>query len=206
MAKLFLYLGLSGGFFLLVSCGNSNPSAEAAASSPQSAYRVKSGDLFDDDSQAMISRYGATNPNMSKNGQGGGSATEASAVDNHFTGEFAKREFNGKNYDKKSFWGSKDYAKKVYGGNTDGSRFRDGARESLLGAREGAMVSRESNRTHDKGRQFGGAANENSTAGVTTQSDAQTDFRRSVFTPPPVENVQRKRALTVEDTKSILGR
>jgi hypothetical protein len=159
--------------------------------------------MFDDDSEAILGRYGAMNSAQSAVR---GGADEGSKVNEQFDGAYAKREFTGKNYDKKSFWGKKDYAKQVYQGNTDGSGFRQGAREGSQWAKEGAVISNESGRAYDKGREFGGPANEVSQTGISRPSDAKVDGRRAVFQQPKVEDVQRKRALSVEDTRSMLGR
>lgn len=160
--------------------------------------------MFDDDSEKILGRYGAMNPMF---GAGGASsAAEASTVNQQFDKGFAKKDFNGKSYERKAFWGQKDYNKKVYEGSTSGDRFKQGAREGSQWASEGALISNEAGQSYDKGRKFGGAANEDSGQRLSRPSDAETDVRRAVYQQPKVEDVQRKRALTVDDTRSLLGR
>ncbi|BCX50126.1 hypothetical protein HAHE_40340 [Haloferula helveola] len=189
---------------LLASCGTDEVGVADAGASPQQGFKMKSGEMFDDDSQKILGRYGTTNP-MFSNGQGG-SASEASSVNQQFTGEYSKREFQGKNYDKKSFWGRKDYAKQVYSGNLDGSRFQHGAREGSQLAREGSTTSREAGRVFATGESPTSAAREADKKGIPTNSDAETDVRRRVFQQPEVRDWRNQRALSVEDTKDMLGR
>lgn len=204
MPRIFHFLALGAASLLLASCGAGGGEGAADAGTPETGYRVKSGEMFDDDSDKMLGKYGAMNPMYG--GEGDGDASEASKVNGQFNSAYAKRDFEGKNYDRKSFWGKKDYASKVYDGGTDASRFQEGAREGGLWAREGGLVSNDTGRSYDRGREFGGSAVENSQSKLGRPSDAETDVRRRVYKQPKVEDVQRKRALTIEDTKSMLGR
>ncbi|MGE9270931.1 MAG: hypothetical protein ACQKBU_09030, partial [Verrucomicrobiales bacterium] len=139
---------VSGG--LLMSCGSSGSSSEAGAAaqgSPQEAFRMKSGEMFDDDSQQILGRYGSRNPALS--GGQGKAADEGSKVNSHFNSEYGRKEFNSKSYEKKAFWGRSDYAKQVYQGDGAAKSFDKGAREGGLWASEGAQVSRESGESFD---------------------------------------------------------
>ena len=129
--------------------------------------------MFDDDSDKMLGKYGAMNPMYG--GQGGGDAAEASKVNEQFNSAYAKRDFSGKSHERKSFWGKKGYASKGYDGGTDASRFREGAREGGLWAQEGALVSNETGRSYDRGRDFGGSAAEGSRSPLSRPSDAEVD-------------------------------
>lgn len=204
MVRRLPWLLLALGSIPLLSCGAGGPAESAQAGTPETGYRVKSGEMFDDDSDKMLGKYGAMNPMYG--GQGGGDAAEASKVNEQFNSAYAKRDFSGKSHERKSFWGKKGYASKGYDGGTDASRFREGAREGGLWAQEGALVSNETGRSYDRGRDFGGSAAEGSRSPLSRPSDAEVDVRRRVYKQPKVEDVQRKRALTIDDTRSMLGR
>ncbi|GAA5483738.1 hypothetical protein [Haloferula sargassicola] len=148
--------------------------------------------------------FGTYNPNYS--GGARKSAMENSQANSMYEGELSKREFVAKDYAKKSFWGTKDYAKQVYGGDTDGSRFMTAAREGSSGAREGAMVSRDSGRNYTTDAIGTGAAREAGMEGIATTSDAETDLRRRVWKQPEIRDYRSERSLTVEETNSMLGR
>lgn len=190
---------------LLASCGSEDGVAETATPPPQNGFEQKSGELFDDDSDKMIGRYAKTNPLMQK---GGEKPAEESAVGENrfFEGELAKREFAAKDYTKKAFWGSKDYAKQVYGGNTDGSRFQQGSRFDSQGAREGSMTSAQSGSRYATTQHSTGAAREAGRAKLSKVSDARTDARRESYRQPEVTDWREQRGLTIDDTRSMLGR
>lgn len=189
----------------LVSCGNDGQEASAPAAAPQQGFAMKSGELFDDDSDKMIGRYATTNPLMEKGGQKQAGEGENRA-NRLFEGEFAKREFAAKDYTKKSFWGSKEYAKQVYGGNTDGSRFQQGSDFGSKGAREGGRTSRASGERFATGTHATGAAREAGHAGIRSVSDAETDSRRRTYIQPSITDYRNQRGLTIDDTRSMLGR
>jgi hypothetical protein len=200
----FILLAGSAGF--LISCGNESSESASATPAPQQGFQQKSGDLFDDDSDKMINRYAKTNPLMQKGGEQ--AAKEGVNRDNrYFEGELAKREFEAKDYTKKSFWGTKDYAKQVYEGPTDGSRFMKGSSFNTQGgARENTMVSPDSGSAFATGRHKTGAARENETSNISKTSDANTDSRRKVFVQPEITDWRDQRGLTIDDTRSMLGR
>jgi|GEM_PF-3611074 len=188
---------------LLASCGSDSESAAAVGPQPQQAYRIKSGDGGDDDFGKIQDKYGAINARMAQ----GGAAGEAGELNAQFQGELARHEFASKNYEKKAFWGSRDYAKQVYGGDLgDGSRFQKGAREGVKMAREGTRMSREDARAFATREVEAGSARESGRTPVRTGSDAETDIRRRVYKQPEVLDLNSQRALTVEDTRRMLGR
>lgn len=204
MLRQFLCLLTALAFLSLLSCGTGGSTEPVQVGTHETGYRVKSGEMFDDDSDKMLGKYGAMNPMYG--GQHGGTAAEASRVNEQFNSAYAKRDFSGKSHERKSFWGKKDYASKAFDGGRDASRFQQGAREGGLWAKQGALVSNETGRSYDRGRDFGGSAAEVSRSPLSRPSDAEVDARRRVYKQPKVEDVQRKRALTIDDTRSMLGR
>jgi hypothetical protein len=200
---------LAGMTAFLASCGNdgseAGTSTAVATAETQQGFQQKSGDLFDDDSDKMIGRYAKTNPMMQRGGEK--PAEEGSyGANKFFDGEIAKREFASKDYTKKSFWGSKDYAKKVYGGDTDGSQFQKGSRFNSQGAPEGGMTSADSGSRYATGRHATSAAREGGKSNISKVSDAATDSKRSSYKQPEITDWKNQRGLTIDDTKSMLGR
>jgi hypothetical protein len=197
-------LGAAG---LLASCGTGGDAEAGADPAPQEGFEMKSGELFNDDSQKIIDRFGATNPNFDKSGQRKGAA-ENSMVSRHFDKGYAANAYQGNldRYEKRSFWGRKDYTGKVYDGATDGDRFLQSAREGSKGASEGSRVSRENSKVLNPGSVDRSAARESGRAPLARPSDAETDFRRRVYQEPEVKDWRAQRALDVEDTRAMLGR
>lgn len=123
----------------------------------------------------------------------------------HFKGDYAKKNFKTNDYSKKSWWGDTKYESKKYEGNTDGSRFQASSRFQDAGAREANTSARlpGTYRTEQYGT---GAAREAGSSRLGKPSDAETDVRRRVFTPPAVVDWREQRSMSMGETKSILGR
>lgn len=118
---------------------------------------------------------------------------------------FAVGEYKAGDYKKKSWWGGKEYERPVYQGNTDGSRFQQTSRLQGQGAREAATAA-DIPRTYQTDGYATGAAREAGAAAIPKPSDAETDIRRDVFSQPEVVDWRQQRALSIEQSKGILGR
>ncbi|MEM1084738.1 MAG: hypothetical protein AAGI48_11570 [Verrucomicrobiota bacterium] len=195
---------LAGLSILIASCGNEG--GDVVDTPPvQEGFQQRSGEMGDDDWDKIADRFGGDNPRM-RNGQFEG-ADEASVGGNqYFQGEMAKREFAAKDYRNKAFWGSKDYQQKVYGGPTDGSRFQKGSRLNGKGAREGSLASTATGAAYSTGSYATGGAREEGQAGIGRSSDPKVDARRRSFKEPPITDWRNQRGLTIDDTRSMLGR
>ncbi|MFT3991620.1 MAG: hypothetical protein QM680_09445 [Luteolibacter sp.] len=125
----------------------------------------------------------------------------------YFKGEYAKKEYKAGDYAKKSWWGSEtSYDKKAYAGNTDGSRFQTENRNSKKSSRESAQSARESGNSYATSDYKTGSARETKKSGIPNTSDAETDVRRKVFNPPAVVDWQSQREMSIQESRSILGR
>ena len=133
------------------------------------------------------------------------SAFESKGESPYFKGDYAKKEYKAGEYAKKSWWGTKTYENKAYQGDTDGSRFSKPSPLTGSQSREGDRVAREGG-TYETDQYAVGKANESNKNRLAHPSDAETDIRRRVFTPPPVIDWQSQRNLNLQQTKSILGR
>lgn len=134
------------------------------------------------------------------------SSFESQGESPYFKGDYAKKEYKAAEYTKKSWWGSKTYENKAYQGNTDGSHFAKASRFNDNKARDGSKLAREGGNAYETGDYATGTANETSKKRIDRPSDAETDFRRRVFTPPQVIDWESQRNLNLQQTKSILGR
>lgn len=190
----------------LVACSGTGdgPSGTVVPSpDPVAAGRMKTGDGGDDDFHKMAAKYGDLNPNMATdpNAKNGGKKEFAGFQrDNpEFKGRWDKKEYKG-GEKKKSFWGDKDYVKKVYEGNTDASALKKDSRFGRQKSREGDLVARDAGKAYKTDGYATNRAREEGRDGLPKYSDAETDQRRRVFTPPDT------RGMTVDDTNRMMGR
>jgi hypothetical protein len=134
------------------------------------------------------------------------SSFESQGQSAYFKGEYAKKEFNGgKEYAKKSWWGDTQYQSKQYQGDTDGSRFQTSSKFQGTQARD-ARKAADIPDNYQTGSYATGSARESSGKRIEHSSDAETDFRRKVYTAPSVVDWREQRAMDVNQTKGILGR
>lgn len=134
------------------------------------------------------------------------SSFETNRESAYFKGGVEKKEFGGKkDYSKKSWWGDTRYESKKYEGDTDGSRFQTASRYQGSGARESGSTANIS-KGYDTGSYETGSAREAGKTNLAKPSDAETDIRRRVYPKPHVTNWGENQRMSIEDTKSFLGR
>jgi hypothetical protein len=205
----------------LVACsGTGGESASASSSAPTAAadpaaqpFRMKTGDNGDDDFGKMQSKFGAASP-YATDGKGKPlgqykAASEFDKADTHFNRGYAGKEYQAGEFKKKSWWGNQDYAKKVYGGNTDANGLRKDSRYGSEAAGENVKVARDGGRAFDTHGYETGAAREAGQNGIAKHDDVETAGRRNVgnaFTDPEIVPWQQQHGVTIEETKSKMGR
>jgi hypothetical protein len=141
-----------------------------------------------------------------KSSSGKRSSFETNRESAYFKGDVQKKEYGGKkDYSKKSWWGDTRYESKTYEGNTDGSRFQTVSRHQGTGARESGSAA-DLPEAYQTGNYATGAARETGKRNISKPSDAETDVRRRVYPKPTVTNWGEERRMSMEDTKSFLGR
>lgn len=184
--------------------------AKTISEDPAAMKRIKSGDAGDDDFHKMADKYGDYNKSLDAEGKpvpGAGKEFAGFKRDNpEFKGRWEGKEYKDGDYRKKSLWGDKDYVTKVYEGKTDANSLK---KESMFGkktAGEGSKVARDGNKSYTTSNYDTGRAREEGRNGIARSSDAETDVRRRVFTQPNMIPWQAQGAMTVEDTKRMLGR
>lgn len=116
-----------------------------------------------------------------------------------------KNEYKTGDYAKKSWWGNKDYDRKAYSGNTDGSRFSKSSDLEGKGARE-ANTSAKIKDDYQTSSYTTGDAREASRQTIAKPSNDAIENRRKVFAEPEIIDWKQQRSLSMEQSKSILGR
>ena len=133
------------------------------------------------------------------------SSYESAGRPSQFNKEYQKKAYKTGEYAKKSWWGNKEYGHKEYAGNTDGSRFQKTSRLDGKGAREAGNQA-DIPDAYETGTYATNAAREMGNNPISRPSDAETDIRRRVYTPPEVIDWKEQRALSLEQSRGILGR
>jgi hypothetical protein len=212
MKRLTHCISLLAAFGLAACSGTGGEDGVVSASpDPVAGTKIKSGDWFDDDRDKIVSKYGAMNPKMTKDGQmvaGEGKDFEGFKRDNpEFKGRWEGKDYRAGDYRKKSWWGDRDYVKKVYGGNTDANALRKDSRLNGREAGEGSIAARDAGKAYDTGAYNTGRAREDGASqAVDKISDAETDERRRVFTDPDIIPWKEQNGVTIEQAKSKMGR
>lgn len=124
----------------------------------------------------------------------------------YFKGEFEGKEYKTGDYAKKSWWATNEIDRKAFSNNADGNRFRQGSRFQQQAATEGGTDAGLA-QNFDTGTYSTGAAREAGSQNIDKPSDAETDFRRRVFTPPDeTTDWKAQRSLSLGQTKGLTGR
>lgn len=122
----------------------------------------------------------------------------------NFDGKVAGKSFDTERFAKKSWWGSKQMPRKSYSGKIESvehqtSRFA-GKSSNLDSAIYGTSTyeGTGSYATH--------SSREDGVADLDKTSDAETDVRRKTYIQPPITDYQQQRDLSIEQSKSLLGK
>jgi hypothetical protein len=134
------------------------------------------------------------------------SSFEANRESPYFKGKYAGKEYKTGDYAKKTWLGGKSVDRKAYQGGTDGSRFVKNSRFDGQGAREGSQSAREASQSANEGSQTyaTGEAREATSKTLSKPVDAESKDKR--YPQPDIIDWQQQRALSIEQTKGILGR
>ena len=180
---------------LVVSCagGSDNETASEPA-------RKKLSERINEEGGFKVDKNGNWVPRSDKRSSFESQGQTYDARKNFQTGEYKSGE-----YKKKSWWGNKEYDRLAYQGDTDGSRFQKSSRFQGEGARESGNAA-DIPRTYQTDGYATGAAREAGADPMAKPSDAETDIRRRVFQEPEVVDWRQQRALSIEQSRGILGR
>ena len=133
------------------------------------------------------------------------SSFETQADSHDFKGEYSGKTYKAGEYAKKSWWGNKDYGSQSYTGNTDGSRFQQKSRLDGQSARETGSNAKIPG-PYQTGNYGTSAARESGKTNLSKPSDAATESRRRVYEQPEIIDWKQQRAITLDQSKGILGR
>jgi hypothetical protein len=135
------------------------------------------------------------------------SSFESQGDSHNFKGEYSSgKTYKAGEYAKKSWWGNKDYGRQSYAGDTDGSRFQQKSRFDGKGARETTGDTAKIAGQYQTGTYATSTARESGKDDLTKPSDAETDSRRRVYQEPEIIDWKQQRAITLDQSKGILGR
>jgi hypothetical protein len=205
----------------LVACSGSG--GESSSSSPSAAnpvtdpaaqgFRMKTGKDGDDDEAKLLEKYASQSPFMTDSkGKALGefkTAGEFDRANTQFDRGYAGKQYQAGEFKKKSWWGNQDYAKKVYGGDTDANDLHKVARQGGEAAGENVKVARDAGRAFDTAAYDTGAAREAGKDRIAKNSDVEAENRRKVgnaFSDPDIVPWQQQHGVTIEETKSKMGR
>ncbi len=188
---------------LPVSCAKDS-AAEKPAAAPTGA-RIRSADEWLADTTKDNGYKTDASGNLVPKKGSKRSSFENKGESPYFKGEYGKKNFKTGEYTKKSWWGNKDYGRQEYAGNTDGSRFQKDSRFDGKGARESGN-SADIPGPYQTENYATGAAREAGKVDLTKPSNAETENRRGEFQQPEIIDWREQRALSLEQSRGILGR
>jgi hypothetical protein len=120
-------------------------------------------------------------------------------------GTYQKKDFKASTYAERPVWGKEEFSRQSYSGQTDGSRFQQSSKLQGKTSRDSGTTARVPD-PYRTGSYATSTANEAGSSRLDRPSDAETDSRRRVFTPPAIIDWQAQRQMSVETSRSLLGR
>lgn len=180
---------------LLVSCAGGSDDATTAAPA-----RAPLSERINEESGFKVDADGNWVPRSDKR-----SSFESQGQTYDARKDFRTGEYKAGEYKKKSWWGNKEHDRLAYQGDTDGSRFQNSSRFQGEGAREAGNAA-DIPRSYATDTYATSAAREAGADPVAKPSDAETDIRRRVFQEPEIVDWRQQRALTIDQSRGILGR
>lgn len=188
---------------LLASCAND--ASEPTPATTQQGFRMRSADEW------VSERNKDAGYTTDKNGNLVGkskkrSSFESAGQDPNFQGKYKTKAYKAGDYKTKSWWGSKDYGTKKYAGNTDGSRFQKNSRFAQQKSREAGNKARETGNTYGTNTYHTDSAREASYDDLDHPSSPNIDSAQSKFKAPDIFSWNSQRAMSLQESKGILGR
>jgi hypothetical protein len=186
--------------FLLASCASDSGSS-STSSAPE---RKPMNERFSSGGRDPYSFQQDSNGKL-KNNDSKRSSFENKGESNFASKEYGKKEYKAGDYTRKSFWGNKEYDRKNYAGDTDGSRFQTASRLQGKGAGEAGKDVKIPD-TYQTGGYTTGDAREGGASDIRKNSVDSIENRRKVFMEPEVIGWKEQRGITLDQSRSILGR
>jgi len=127
-------------------------------------------------------------------------------ADSQFAGKsFKKKEFKTGEYKKTAWAGNKQFTTRDYAGNTDASRFKTTSPLQGRKSREAGTAANLPSR-YQTNRFATNSAREDSKENLAKPSNDAIENRRASFIQPKIVDWQQQRSITMDQSKSLLGR
>jgi hypothetical protein len=180
----------------VIGCANKNKSsADEVSSVPTTlAQRLSEGGGFKQDAD------GNWVPKSNKR-----SSFELERDSPYFKGNIEKEAYQTDDYKKKSWWGNKSYEAGEYKGATDGSRFKTEAKQQGKVAFLGNKKVQTGDPYKTNTLEYQGARESDADRLDKPRND-YTESRRRSYVQPSVIDWEEQRKLSLEQSRSILGR
>lgn len=187
---------------LLLSCGSSNkaPGSAAVPKKAETSGFKPFSQRIDERNGYAVDENGNWVPRNNKR-----SSFESQGPSPYFSGEYGKKNYKAGEYARKSWWGNKEFGRNSFTGDTDGSRFQSDSGLSGQRAREKGSATGFSG-NYQAGSFATGSAREASNTNLGKPSDAVTDRGRESYTAPSIIDWREERALSIEQSRGLLGR
>ncbi len=185
----------------LVSC-SSHSKPQTTAPKPEGA-RIRTVDEWSDDISKNNGIKQDANGNMIPKANKR-SSFESKSEFHGAHKDFKKQAYRTGDYAKKSWWGNKSYDRKSYAGKTDGSRFQKASTLQGKGAREASRAA-DIPDTYQTDDYTTNTAREGSATGFKKTSNDLIENRRKSFKQPEIYDWREQRAMSVDQSKGILG-
>ena len=132
------------------------------------------------------------------------SSYETQGKSAYFDRKYEGKSFNTDSYAKKSWWGGKEMPHKAYQGKMEQIDHQDA---NIVGKPSVIRSKAYKTRSHDQTGSYGThAAIENEAGDLDKPSDAETDVRRKTPIKPKITDYDQQRAMSIEQSKSLLGK
>ena len=159
---------------------------------------------------ALMDRYAMKKADMERDEKGMFKAAKRSQFDGQkalaFGGGVGTASYRKKTFNTQGWSGNTTARTKSYGENTDGSRFQTASRFQGASAAQDGSRSRFDGSKARTSKYETGRAPEAGSKRLDKPTDSLTDFKRRVYPEPQIMTEAEYRALTVDQTRSILGR
>jgi hypothetical protein len=134
------------------------------------------------------------------------SSFETNRESPYFKGKYVGKEYKTGDYEKKAWLGGKSYERKAYEGKTDGSRFVKNSRFDGQNAREASQSAREATQSANESQQTYATSQAREATQNTMPQPTDAGLMDKRYEQPDVIDWRQQRALSVDQTKSMLGR
>ncbi len=186
--------------WLVIGCANKTEDNASSQASAQASVPTSLSERLSESGGFKQDANGNWVPKSNKR-----SSFELERDNPHFKGKIEKQVYKTGDYEKKSWWGKKAYQAGEYKGDTDGSRFKTQAKQNGMAAPYGdkKVDIGDPYKTETLDYQ---SARESDKDPIGKSRNDYAESRKRKFDQPSVIDWKEQRELSVEQSRSILGR